>query len=745
MSELTGWLMDLYEIQDGLALWFLSDSGRRLRLRQRFPVTFYASGPPDGLRALWRFLRALPVEMHLHRGERLDPFSGEPVTVLAVEVLKPGEQPGVFRQASEAFPRLSFADADLPVWLRYAAAYGVFPLARCRAKVDGEGRVMDITALDSPWDVIPERPPLRTMELEPDCDPAHATPRRLHVRAGGCAYCFSLAPARALLVNLAALLRRYDPDLLLTRWGDTWLLPRLLEQSHRLEIPLPLNREQRLGIGWRRARTYFSYGQIVYRGEQVHLFGRWHLDRSNAMLWDDYDLEGVFEAARVTTLPVQTAARVSPGGGISSIEMLTALRKGILVPWQKQQPEMFKPASDLFSADQGGLVYQPVVGLHRNVAGVDFTSMYPAIMVHFNISPETLHTGDAGGEWVPEVGLRIDRDRPGLIPAALKPLLEKRLALKRLLAELPEWDPRRERCKRRVSALKWLLVTCFGYLGYKNARFGRIEAHQAVTAYGRELLLGAKEAAEDLGYEVLHLYVDGMWIRQEGHDRPEDFQPLLDEIERRTGLQIALEGVYRWVAFLPSRMRAGCPVANRYFGVFQDGTMKVRGIEARRRDTPGFIAETQMELLRCLAMAEEPETALPAALGLLRRRLADLSAGRAPLEGLILKQRLTRELNAYRSPSPAAWAARQLQEVGKTIRPGQRVRFIYTRGRPGVRAWDLPDPPDPLLVDVERYRRLTLRAAAAVLEPFGAGETSLQVWASGGATQPRLKQIAYVC
>ena len=38
-----------------------------------------------------------------------------------------------------------------------------------------------------------------------------------------------------------------------------------------------------------------------------------------------------------------------------------------------------------------------------------------------------------------------------------------------------------------------MLVTCFGYLGYKNARFGKIEAHEAVTAYGRDKFLTAKE------------------------------------------------------------------------------------------------------------------------------------------------------------------------------------------------------------------------------------------------------------
>ena len=44
--------------------------------------------------------------------------------------------------------------------------------------------------------------------------------------------------------------------------------------------------------------------------------------------------------------------------------------------------------------------------------------------------------------------------------------------------------------------MKWLLVCCFGYTGYKNARFGKIEAHEAINAVARETLLVAKEIAE---------------------------------------------------------------------------------------------------------------------------------------------------------------------------------------------------------------------------------------------------------
>jgi hypothetical protein len=93
MTELTGWLLDLYESQDGLALWVLTDGGSRLRLRQSFPVTFYVGGTPAELRTVWCFLRAQPLPVNLRRAERLDAFSGNPVVVLAVEVSRAGSQP----------------------------------------------------------------------------------------------------------------------------------------------------------------------------------------------------------------------------------------------------------------------------------------------------------------------------------------------------------------------------------------------------------------------------------------------------------------------------------------------------------------------------------------------------------------------------------------------------------------------------------------------------------------------------
>ena len=725
MPDHVGWLLDLYEDDhEGVVLWLIDEDGERRRFRQDFPVTFYAAGGPEKLRELQRFLRARPEKLRLYRAERRDLFHDQPLTLLAIEMKAPIRQPRLFQQVARRFPELDYYDADLNITLRHAARCGTFPLARCYISANDEGLVRDLRVLDSPWDLDPLEAPLRVLALKPDCDPAHAQPSTLIARHDGREYRFSLQPERSLLINLRALLRRVDPDLLLTVNGDTWLLPLLLSLAKKNNLPLPLNREPGRGVLQKKEGTYFSYGQIIYRGQQILLYGRCHIDCRNAMMWQSYDLGGALESARITALPIQTAARVSPGSGISSMQITTALRNDILVPWRKQQVERTKTALDLIRFDQGGLVYQPIIGLHYDVGMIDFVSMYPSIMVNSNISPETPFPDRLGSSDHP----------PGLVPLTLKPLLEKRIALKQRALSLPDWDPRRRTDEARSSAHKWLLVTCFGYLGYKNARFGRIEAHEAVTTWGREALLRAKETAEEMGFRVLHMYVDGLWVQKGGCREPADFQPLLEEVAARTSLPISLDGVYRWVAFLPSRVDDRLPVPNRYFGVFQDGSIKARGIDLRRRDAAPFVADVQREMLLCLARGQSPadlQRQVPEAVDILRRRLAALRAGKVPLTDLLVGKKLSKELAGYRVPSPGARAAMQLQAAGKSVRPGQRVKLIFVRGAAGVHAWDLPHPPDLSAVNVDHYQELLLRAASNLLQPFGLNEEALLIWVRG--------------
>lgn len=725
-----GWLLDLYlDKQDGLKLWFISEQDdSRVCFKQAFPVSFYAAGENHRLRALWKHLAKQKGVINLSRTQKQDVFLDEMVDVLKVEVDSPAHQTQIFRDLEDAFNDLTWYDTDLTIGTRYLARYGAFPLALCELQVDETGQIQDIKTLNSRWDILPALPPLRVMEISPNCDPARGKATSFFVRSDRFHAQIPLDAHGGFLSILHETIQDYNPDILVTDWGDSWLIPFLISESEKRGIRLDLNRDTSRPVRWQKETTYFSYGHIIFRPEEAHLFGRCHVDRKSAMMWSDYSLAGTLEMARVTTLPIEKAARVSPGQGISAMQVITALQRDILVPYQKRQVEAFKTGMDLIQADRGGMVYQPKVGLHTDVAQVDFISMYPAIIVKGNISPEVP---------LPDV-LEPASHELGVVPATLEPLYNKRVAIKMKTREYPPDHPLVAVLKERANALKWLLVVCFGFLGYKNARYGRIEAHEAVTKGGREVLLRAKEVAEEEGFEVLHMYVDALWIKKKGCNRPEHFSDVITRINERTGLAINLDGIYRWVSFLPSKVDSRIPIANRYFGVFQSGEIKLRGIESRRRDTPPWIASVQKEMIRILGKAKtrrELEECLHEAFCLYELALNALKNDQVEVSGLVINGKVSYALEAYKAATPAVRAARQMEAAGMTIKPGQRVRFVYTKGMPDVFPWELGGKPDRARINKGKYIELLAKAGAAVLLPFGIDPKLMLEWSQRGGIQ----------
>ena len=206
------------------------------------------------------------------------------------------------------------------------------------------------------------------------------------------------------------------------------------------------------------------------------------------------------------------------------MQLYEAYRRGILIPWRKQTPEQVKSALQLLKADRGGHIFEPKVGVHQHVGEVDFSSLYPNIINEFNISPETVLCTCCpdSQKRVPVLNYNICEKKRGFIPAVVKPVIVK----KALYKGNPD-------LKGRRTLLKWVLVTCFGYLGYKNARFGRIECHESVTAFAREILLKSMHIAEERGFEVLHGIVDSLWLKKEVPR--EEFECLCEEISEKIG------------------------------------------------------------------------------------------------------------------------------------------------------------------------------------------------------------------
>jgi DNA polymerase elongation subunit (family B) len=87
-----------------------------------------------------------------------------------------------------------------------------------------------------------------------------------------------------------------------------------------------------------------------------------------------------------------------------------------------------------------------------------------------------------------------------------------------------------------------------------------------------------------------------------------------------------------------------------------------------------------------------------------------LRAGEIPLDHLRVSQKLSRAPEAYKSPSPAALAARQLQASGVEVSPGLRMQFWFVYGGVKVKDVTLKE------VDVPRYKRLVELAVEEVLD-----------------------------
>jgi len=431
-----------------------------------------------------------------------------------------------------------------------------------------------------------------------------------------------------------------------------------------------------------------------------------------------------------------------------------AFQEGILIPWRKGEPERFKTAWDLLVADKGGLVFQPKLGIFEDVAEIDFASMYPTIMAIHNSSPETVLCGCCGNHRVPEAGYTICEKREGIVPKTLKPILERRAWLKRMASDcgirnadcgikeaqntvedVGTRDTVTPACRntalrragtgteiynRKQVALKWMLVTCFGYLGYRNARFGRIEAHEAVTAFGREKLLQAKEICEEEGFELLHAITDSLWIRKEGL-REEEVLHLCRRISETTGITMNLEGVYHWMAFLPSKGNRESPVANRYFGLFKNGKIKARGLAFRRSDVPPLIQEAQIRMMDVLAEAKNIDgyrSKTSEILNLLFEYHLKLKDGRAKQEDLAIAKRISQEPNEYKVDSLTALAAQQLEDFGIPIHPGEKVKYVIKDAESKekaerVKPFPLVGPDDTY--DLKKYQEMLLKATEEIL------------------------------
>jgi DNA polymerase-2 len=310
------------------------------------------------------------------------------------------------------------------------------------------------------------------------------------------------------------------------------------------------------------------------------------------------------------------------------------------------------------------------------------------------------------------------------VPQASELIVAKRFGYKRLIRET-ESEELREIYRARDGASKWCGVAIFGFAAHTSAKFGLTSAHSAVCAYAREFILRAKEQAERRGFRVLHIITDCLFLSKENSTDAE-LEALGKEIEHVSGLPVVLEDRFKWTAFLHSRVDPRRSVPNMYFAAGSGGGTKIRGIAARRHDTPAWIEQTQRELVERLAEAStlaEIAARLPELMQIVTRELDRLRAGHVPLHMLTIACSISKLPGEYKVNSLNAAVARQLEAHGVELHPGERIRYIVLDHEAEldtdrVVPWSLIGEGQDGY-DVAHYEELFLRACEQVFTPLG--------------------------
>ncbi|SDM14070.1 DNA polymerase I [Halogranum gelatinilyticum] len=155
---------------------------------------------------------------------------------------------------------------------------------------------------------------------------------------------------------------------------------------------------------------------------------------------------------------------------------------------------------------EGGAVFDPITGVKENVTVLDLKSLYPMCMVTVNASPETKvdpETYDGETFRAPN-GTHFRQKPDGMIREMVDELLGEREEKKALRNEHEPGSEAYERFDQQQAAVKVIMNSLYGVLGWDRFRLYDKEMGAAVTATGREVINFTEQAANEIGYDVAY-------------------------------------------------------------------------------------------------------------------------------------------------------------------------------------------------------------------------------------------------
>ncbi|OLB47285.1 hypothetical protein AUH73_03780 [archaeon 13_1_40CM_4_53_4] len=415
-------------------------------------------------------------------------------------------------------------------------------------------------------------------------------------------------------------------------------------------------------------------------------------------------IDYVIQMSALSGLPPDQVIAAAVGFRVDNYLMMETHNLGQLIPSRMEQPII---------PYKGAIVLEPKIGLHDNIASLDFSSMYPSLMIKYNISPDTLVTGKETDDIfeVPEVAHRFRKNPSGFYRIVLTKLIEARKTTKAELKRTSESDPRYTLLKAREKAVKVMTNAVYGYAGWAGARWYSKEVAESAAALGRETINRAISIAKSLGLTVFYGDTDSLFVNYD----EKLVQKFQDEIDRQLGLEINLSEVYKRILFTEAK--------KKYAGLRIDGQIDVVGLEAVRGDWSNLARDVQNNVLRMVLEDAKPARAA----AYVKNLTSDVRSKNLPLSAYVIWKTLTKPVADYEVNAPHVEAAKKMAKEGWSVTAGDKVGFVITK-KPG-KLYQKAEPHYRVSTDDIDYdyyvHNQIVPAAARILEVLGVKEDQL--------------------
>jgi len=563
---------------------------------------------------------------------------------------------------------------------------------------------------------------------------------------------------KEVITNFVEYVKQYDPDIIVGYNSNGFDWPYLLERSKYLGITLDVGRRVgampqtstygHVSIPGRLNVDLYNYAEEIpeVKVKSLDIVAEYLgvMKRSERVLidfldipkyWDDpklrekllqynrddvvstYKLAEKFlpfamQLSNITGLPLDQVGAASVGFRLEWYLIKQAYKYGELVPNREERPEQ---------PYRGAVVLKPLKGIHGNIAVLDFSAMYPNIMMKYNVGPDTLIRGNVCDEAehniAPEVNHCFRKNPPGFFKRVLETLVKLRKIVREEMKKYPPTSYEYRILDERQRALKVLANAVYGYMGWVHARWYCRECAEAVTAWGRQTINRAIDIARSLNLKVIYGDTDSLFVEYDENK----VKQLIESVERELGFEIKIDKIYSKVFFTEAK--------KRYAGLLQDGRVDIVGFEAVRGDWAEIAKDVQEKVTEILLKKNSVEEAI----AYVRDVVEKLRTGKIPLEKLVIWKTLTKRLEEYEADAPHVTAARKLIQAGIKVGMNDKIGYVIVKGIGKISSRAEPymfvksiDRIDPsYYIDHQ-----IIPAALRILEYFGVTEAQLKRAAS---------------